>query len=78
MIIEGCRTLTDFELTPNQAIFSRVLLIHFWRRLVLRYPSIEAPIADWPISQVHRDIAAIYPQLLNVSGAKQAAQARFR
>jgi phenylacetic acid degradation operon negative regulatory protein len=78
LISEGCRTLTDFELTLNQAIFSRVLLIHFWRRLVLRYPSIEAPIVDWQFSQVHRDIAAIYPQLLNSSSTTQAAKARFQ
>lgn len=78
MISAGCRTLTGFELKPNQAVFARVLLIHFWRRLVLRYPYIEAPIADWPFSQVHRDIAAIYPQLLNLSGTKQAAEARFQ
>ena len=32
-----CQDLRDGEMTPDQARVARVLLIHFWRRLVLRY-----------------------------------------
>ena len=73
----GCQDLCDCEMRPDQARIARVLLIHFWRRLVLRYPSVEAPIAHWPLAQVHRDIAALYPQLLRMSGISNIQCARF-
>lgn len=73
----GCQDLCDCEMSPDQARIARVLLIHFWRRLVLRYPTVEAPIAHWPLAEVHRDIAALYPQLLRMSGVSNTECARF-
>jgi phenylacetic acid degradation operon negative regulatory protein len=77
-ISSGCQDLQDRHMDPDQARIARVLLIHFWRRLVLRYPTVEAPIAYWPLAQVHRDIAVLYPQLLRLSGVTNVDQTRFR
>jgi phenylacetic acid degradation operon negative regulatory protein len=64
-------------MTPDQARVARVLLIHFWRRLVLRYPTVQAPIPEWPLAQVQREIAGLYPHLLRMSGVDNVAGARF-
>lgn len=73
----GCQDLCDCDMSPDQSRIARVLLIHFWRRLVLRYPTVEAPIAHWPLAQAHRDIAALYPQLLRMSGVSPTGCGRF-
>ena len=73
-----CQDLRDGEMTPDQARVARVLLIHFWRRLVLRYPTVQAPIPDWPLGQVQRDIAGLYPKLLRISCAGNRAETRFQ
>ena len=72
-----CQDLTDGEMTADQARVARVLLIHFWRRLVLRYPTVQAPIPEWPLAQVQQEIAGLYPHLLRMSGMENVAGARF-
>ena len=72
-----CQDLTDGEMTADQARVARVLLIHFWRRLVLRYPTVQAPIPEWPLAQVQQEIAGLYPHLLRMSGVGNVAGVRF-
>ena len=80
MISKCCQALIDGSLMSDHAILARVLLIHFWRRLVLRYPTVEAPLSasQWPFAKVHRNIAAVYPLLLEASKTTNGAEKRFR
>ena len=80
MISKCCQALTDDILLSDHAIIARVLIIHFWRRLVLRYPTVEAPLSasQWPFAKVHRNIAAVYPLLLEASKTTNGAEKRFR
>ncbi|KNG93263.1 PaaX family transcriptional regulator C-terminal domain-containing protein [Pseudaestuariivita atlantica] len=50
---------------PEEAAALRILALHFWRRLVLRYPPIHAPLAAdiWPLPAAHDAIAAVYHRL---------------
>lgn len=56
-------------LPPLEALAMRVLLIHFWRRLVLRHPAppdgLTAP--DWPGQTCHAALKGLYPALIAVS-----------
>ena len=64
-------------MTAPQARLTRLLLVHYWRRLVLRYPTIEAPLDDWPLARAHRALARIYPQLVQLSGGAPDCNTRF-
>jgi phenylacetic acid degradation operon negative regulatory protein len=54
------------KLTPLQAMATRLLLIHQWRRLVLRHPLLPAECcpADWPGGACHALVADVYHRLL--------------
>lgn len=58
-------------LPPLDALAMRVLLIHFWRRLVLRHPAppegLTAP--DWPGETCHAALTRLYPALIAPSEA---------
>lgn len=61
--------VADSEMRPEDALIIRILLIHFWRRLALRYPQITSPLSEevWPLPRLHRSIATVYPCLLTKS-----------
>jgi len=44
---------------------------------VLRYPTIEAPLDDWPLARAHRALASLYPQLVQMSGGTPDCATRF-
>jgi len=78
LIARLCGALDGRALTAPQARVTRVLLVHFWRRLVLRYPAIEAPLDDWPLAHAHRALADLYPQLLRMSDGAPECKTRFK
>ena len=51
--------------TPLDAAAARVLLIHRWRRIVLRYPELAADLmpADAPLCNPRSDVARVYTML---------------
>ena len=61
--------------SDEQALRLRLLLIHDYRRLLLRDPQLPAALlpADWPGEQARRLCAALYRQLLAPSEAALAA-----
>jgi phenylacetic acid degradation operon negative regulatory protein len=77
VIARLCSALDGCVLTTPQARVTRVLLVHFWRRLVLRYPTIEAPLDDWPLARAHRALASLYPQLVRMSDGAPECKTRF-
>jgi len=77
VIARLCGALDKHVMTVPQARLTRLLLVHFWRRLVLRYPTIEAPLDDWPLARAHRALASLYPQLVQMSGGTPDCVTRF-
>ncbi len=69
------KLMTDFsdleaaDLAPLDAFVARILLVHHWRRIVLRAP--ELPIAlqpkDWPAAKGRGFVAQLYRDLVAVS-----------
>jgi phenylacetic acid degradation operon negative regulatory protein len=59
------------DISAEDALVVRVLLIHFWRRLVLLHPPILSPFDEalWPLPRLHRTIAGNYHQLCEKSDA---------
>jgi phenylacetic acid degradation operon negative regulatory protein len=59
------------SLSPLDALCARVLLIHDWRRLMLRHPRLPDALqpSDWPRNRAHEVTAAIYGGLLQHSDA---------
>ncbi len=57
------------DITPKDALIIRIILMHFWRRLVLRHAHVHAPFDDniWPLPRLHQAMAAVYPKLASVS-----------
>lgn len=57
------------EVSPADAILSRILLIHYYRRVVLRDPllPIASLPAGWPAAEARRLCAALYRALLPAS-----------
>lgn len=57
------------HISPEDGLVLRVLLVHFWRRLVLRYPHISAPLDQniWPLSALHHRMALAYHDLVALS-----------
>ena len=66
-LIEARDALTG--LSPLCALTLRFLLIHSWRRIVLRHPLMPQNLlpCDWPGAVCHAHICSIYPQLVNSS-----------
>ena len=56
-------------LSPLDALALRVLLIHAWRRLVLRHPAPPQGLMphDWPGETCHAALSRIYPALIKPS-----------
>ena len=55
--------LVDAEkIEAQDALIIRVLMIHFWRRLVLRHPIVNSPFEEeiWPLPKLHEVVANIY------------------
>ena len=77
LIARLCGALDGQVLKAPQARLTRLLLVHFWRRLVLRYPTIEAPLDDWPLALAHRALANLYPQLVQMSDGAPGSASRF-
>ena len=52
-------------LVPVQAAAARVLLIHYWRRVLLRHPPLASALLPpgWPEPQVRRFVHALYREL---------------
>jgi phenylacetic acid degradation operon negative regulatory protein len=57
------------DVAPDEAILSRVLLIHHYRRVVLRDPLLPGASlpAEWPAAEARRLCAALYRALLPAS-----------
>jgi phenylacetic acid degradation operon negative regulatory protein len=56
-------------MSPLCALTTRFLLIHAWRRMVLRHPLMPQGLLppDWPGATCHDAICSIYPQLVERS-----------
>lgn len=56
------------RLAPDQAMALRVLMIHDWRRLVLRHPSVPASLApdEWPEAACRTRVSSLYPVLFGL------------
>ncbi|MFT5896869.1 MAG: phenylacetic acid degradation operon negative regulatory protein [bacterium] len=56
-------------MSPLCALTTRFLLIHAWRRMVLRHPLMPQGLlpVDWPGTTCHEAICSIYPQLVERS-----------
>ena len=69
---------------PHETLAIRILMIHFWRRLVLRHPPIHAPLPNdlWPMTETQAALAKAYPLLVEASapasGGAGTALERFR
>jgi phenylacetic acid degradation operon negative regulatory protein len=57
--------LRDAAIPPGEALPLRLLLVHQWRRLVLRDPLLPAPLLpeDWPGTAARARAAALYRRL---------------
>jgi phenylacetic acid degradation operon negative regulatory protein len=57
------------KVSPEQAIVARMLIIHDWRRIVLRDPGLPFELlpADWPGEQARSTVRRIYDSLLPAS-----------
>ena len=54
------------QLSPLSALVLRYLLIHAWRRLVLRHPLVPQGLlpATWPGAMCHQALCELYPRLV--------------
>ena len=61
-------------ISAEDALIIRIVLIHFWRRLVLRHIHISGPFDEvfWPLPRLHRAMAVLYPILAEQSAAALA------
>lgn len=57
--------LGGLDLPPLEAAAARTLLIHRWRRLVLRFPTVPAELfpASFPVKNLHKAVALTYARL---------------
>ena len=57
------------NLPALDALVARILMIHDWRRLVLRYPALPPVLQPngWPMPQAHELVAECYKNLVPVS-----------
>ncbi|MCP5075769.1 MAG: hypothetical protein GY947_21075 [Rhodobacteraceae bacterium] len=60
-----------FALEPLDALTLRILLIHDWRRLVLRHPRVPISLqpGDWPAEAAKKTVSSIYQSILPASEA---------
>ncbi|MGJ8527557.1 PaaX family transcriptional regulator [Maritalea sp.] len=54
------------QLTSLEALCARILLVHEWRRLILKQPDLPARLLpqDWPGAAAHNLVSTLYRQLL--------------
>lgn len=54
------------QLSPLDAMSTRLLLVHEWRRLILKQPTLPAKLlpANWPGLDCHQLVKALYPALI--------------
>lgn len=54
------------QLSPLSALVLRYLLIHAWRRLVLRHPLVPQGLlpASWPGAMCHQALCELYPKIV--------------
>lgn len=66
----GRRVQHTDTFSAEDALIIRIIMIHFWRRLVLRHIPIHSPFGEetWPLPKLHALMAETYPAL-----AKQSA-----
>ncbi len=57
------------RLQPLDAMAARMLLVHRWRRLVLRYPDLPVPLDPSGATNLRHDMARAYGRLLPASEA---------
>ncbi len=52
-------------LSALEGLTARILIAHFWRRLILRHPFLPESFvsADWPGRDCHLEVAAVYPMV---------------
>lgn len=57
------------RMSPLCALTLRFLLIHAWRRMVLRHPLMPQGLlpTDWPGASCHSELCSLYPQLVAIS-----------
>jgi len=57
------------KLSPLSGLAARYLIVHAWRRLVLRHPLLPQQLLedDWPGYGCHRAICNLYPKLVQIS-----------
>lgn len=63
-LYNDCHTISS--MSPLTAMATRYLLIHAWRRLVLRHPLIPQELLpdDWPGAICHTMLSTVYPKLV--------------
>jgi len=66
-LVENADTLQS--LSPLDALCARILLVHGWRRLILRHPTLPEHLLpkDWPGATCHKLVSVIYKALLQRS-----------
>ncbi|MGH1415537.1 MAG: PaaX family transcriptional regulator C-terminal domain-containing protein [Pelagimonas sp.] len=64
-LADDLRALSGLELGPLDAAAARTLLIHRWRRLVLRYPNVPAELfpPEFTPQNLHQSVAQNYTRL---------------
>lgn len=64
-LAEDLLALTRVDLCPIDAAAARILLIHRWRRIVLRYPDVPAELfpSGFPVPNLHQTVATTYGRL---------------
>jgi phenylacetic acid degradation operon negative regulatory protein len=57
------------QMSPLDAMSTRILLVHEWRRLILRQPILLHNLLprDWPGFDCHKMVKALYPLLIEAS-----------
>ena len=63
-------------LETQDAMSARLLLIHFWRRIVLRYDTLPMALRprDWPEQEAHSLVAGLYRNLWPLSASDTASE----
>jgi phenylacetic acid degradation operon negative regulatory protein len=69
--IKKFRALSEFDgkLAPLDAMVARILILHDWRRMLLRYPVVPTALQpeDWSMPAAHTLISKTYKSLLKQS-----------
>ena len=66
-LADDLAALEHADLAPPEAMGARVLLIHRWRRIVLRYPALPDGLLPAGCAGLHDRVAAAYKRLIGPS-----------